>query len=92
LVYEGVWTFGEETQSVTKTFIDESALGEQAEVRITFLGPDNTPQVEGGAPYRIYFADSSTAPPAATRTDLRILLEEVRGIIAEIGNAARPSA
>lgn len=63
-------------------------LGDKAEVRITFEGAHSTPKVEGGAPYQISFGYPGRSP-AATRVDLGLLLAEVRGMVAEIGDEPR---
>lgn len=89
LIYQGL-ILPEGFQSGSVFMVDGGFLG-KAEVKITVSGPDTEPKVESGAPYQILFAntiDERTQSPVivATRVDLGILLDEVRGIIAEIGD------
>jgi hypothetical protein len=88
LTYPGVWTFGPPYEGATAGFSDYGALGEKAEVRITFDGPDGEPKVEGGQPYQISFADRPGSQALITRLDMTILRDEVRRIIAEIQEVA----
>jgi hypothetical protein len=90
LVYQGIGI--PRKQRGELWFKDFSTMGDQAEVSIIFGGPDAEPDVKGGQPFQILFADAPHGKVVCTRLDLAVLLDEVRGIITEIGDGAVPAA
>jgi len=72
-------------------FRDFGVLGDHAEVRITFSKDKAEPKVEGHASYQILLAQVAGGKMLATRLDLQILIDEVGGIVAEIGDMLPPA-
>lgn len=87
LVHHGVWNEPQDVPGGERWFRDEGALGDTAEVHITFIGPEHTPLVTGGAPYQLGFSDPTRQGTyiVANRVDLGVLVGEVRSIISELG-------